>query len=212
MTSPDETIRTCIQMLQNISEDSTIPRNIRRVADETKTVLQDESRSIGLRAATAISLIDEISNDPNMPVHARTRIWELVSQTRNGTSRLSNLFFLNDSGENQSRMLLFGVIATAVSFCSPCRVASRDHTTPSHRSPKNRDVDRSLAARAHVQFEEDDLLPGAARKPALDHGDRDRRPDHRRPDVGPPVPITPCRIMSVGDIGRGDDRERPTEV
>jgi uncharacterized protein len=80
MASPDETIRVCIQMLQNISEDSTIPRNIRRVADETKGVLQDESRSIGLRAATAISKIDEISNDPNMPVHARTRIWELVSQ------------------------------------------------------------------------------------------------------------------------------------
>ncbi len=80
MASPDETIRICIQMLQNISEDSTIPRNIRRVADSTKSVLQDGSRSIGLRAATAISMIDEISNDPNMPVHARTRIWELVSQ------------------------------------------------------------------------------------------------------------------------------------
>jgi hypothetical protein len=25
-------------------------------------------------------MIDEVSNDPNMPVHARTRIWELVSQ------------------------------------------------------------------------------------------------------------------------------------
>ena len=80
MASPEETIRICIQMLQNIKEDSTIPRNIRRVADETKSILQDESKSIGLRAATAISMIDEISNDPNMPVHARTRIWELVSQ------------------------------------------------------------------------------------------------------------------------------------
>ncbi|HOI58767.1 MAG TPA: UPF0147 family protein, partial [Methanoculleus sp.] len=80
MASPEETIRICIQMLQNINEDSTIPRNIRRVADETKSILQDESKSIGLRAATAISMIDEISNDPNMPVHARTRIWELVSQ------------------------------------------------------------------------------------------------------------------------------------
>lgn len=67
-------------MLQAIMEDSTIPRNIRRVADDTKKVLMDESKGLGLRAATAISMIDEISNDPNMPVHARTRIWELVSQ------------------------------------------------------------------------------------------------------------------------------------
>lgn len=54
----------------------------------------------------------------------------------------------------------------------PC--GSRDHTALPTVHPSARDVDRSLAARAHVQFEEDDLLPGAARKPALDHGDRDR--------------------------------------
>jgi len=80
MADPEKTINTCIQMLQHIIEDSTIPRNIRRVADETRKVLMDTSRGLGLRAATAISMIDEISNDPNMPVHARTKIWELVSQ------------------------------------------------------------------------------------------------------------------------------------
>jgi uncharacterized protein (UPF0147 family) len=80
MTAQDEQIATSIQMLQHIMEDSSIPRNIRRVADETRSVLLDSSKTVGLRAATAISMIDEISNDPNMPVHARTRIWELVSQ------------------------------------------------------------------------------------------------------------------------------------
>jgi len=80
MATPQETINVCIQMLQHISEDNTIPRNIRRVADETKALLMNEEKSIGLRAAEAISTIDEISNDPTMPVHARTRIWELVSQ------------------------------------------------------------------------------------------------------------------------------------
>lgn len=80
MADPEKTINTCIQMLQHIIEDSTIPRNIRRVADETRKVLMDTDRGLGLRAATAISMIDEISNDPNMPVHARTKIWELVSQ------------------------------------------------------------------------------------------------------------------------------------
>ncbi|MDK2975490.1 MAG: uncharacterized protein PWP08_1861 [Methanofollis sp.] len=80
MATPQETINVCIQMLQHISEDNTIPRNIRRVADQTRSLLTNEQKSIGLRAAEAISSIDEISNDPNMPVHARTRIWELVSQ------------------------------------------------------------------------------------------------------------------------------------
>ena len=80
MSNPEVTINNCTQMLQQIMEDSTIPRNIRRVADNTHKVLMDKSQDISLRAATAISMIDEISNDPNMPVHARTRIWELVSQ------------------------------------------------------------------------------------------------------------------------------------
>jgi len=67
-------------MLSAIIDDGSIPRNIRRVADETRTILQTPERQFGLRAAEAISKIDEISSDPNMPGYARTRVWELVSQ------------------------------------------------------------------------------------------------------------------------------------
>lgn len=80
MPNPAETIDNCIQMLSGITDDGSIPRNIRRVADETRTILQKQELDIGLKAAEAISKIDEISNDPNMPMYARTRIWELVSQ------------------------------------------------------------------------------------------------------------------------------------
>ena len=79
MPIPEQTVDSCIQMLSAIIDDGTIPRNIRRVADETRTLLQDKDKQIGLRAAEAISKIDEISNDSNMPMHARTRVWELVS-------------------------------------------------------------------------------------------------------------------------------------
>ncbi|MDO8841248.1 MAG: UPF0147 family protein [Methanocalculus sp.] len=80
MAETDNTIRNCVQILQMMKDDNTIPRNIRRIADETMNILLDEKNTPGLRAATAISKIDEVSSDPNMPVHARTRIWELVSQ------------------------------------------------------------------------------------------------------------------------------------
>lgn len=80
MPNPEKTMENCILMLQHIQEDSTIPRNIRRVADETRALLSNTTKAMGLRVAEAISKIDEISNDPNMPIHARTRIWELVSQ------------------------------------------------------------------------------------------------------------------------------------
>lgn len=80
MSTPEKTIDICIQMLSAIIDDGSIPRNIRRVADETRTILQTPERQLGLRAAEAISKIDEISSDSNMPVYARTRVWELVSQ------------------------------------------------------------------------------------------------------------------------------------
>ena len=80
MANAEKTMENCILMLQHIQEDSSIPRNIRRVADETRAMLLNNNKAMGLRAAEAISKIDEISNDPNMPIHARTRIWELVSQ------------------------------------------------------------------------------------------------------------------------------------
>ncbi|MGL6298455.1 MAG: UPF0147 family protein, partial [Methanobacteriaceae archaeon] len=30
--------------------------------------------------STVISMLDEISNDPNIPIHARTLIWEILSK------------------------------------------------------------------------------------------------------------------------------------
>jgi len=61
MPNPEKTIDNCIQMLQHIMDDSTIPRNIRRVADETRQLLLNQNKGTGLRAAEAISKIDEIS-------------------------------------------------------------------------------------------------------------------------------------------------------
>lgn len=79
MASPEEMIKQCISMLQMMNEDGSIPRNIRRAADETIKLLSDEKKSTSLRAASALSRIDEISNDANMPMHVRTKVWEIAS-------------------------------------------------------------------------------------------------------------------------------------
>ena len=79
MARPEEKIKQSVMMLQAISEETKNPRKISSDAEETKTILLDEKKTTGLRAADALSLIDEISNDPNMPVYARTSIWQLVS-------------------------------------------------------------------------------------------------------------------------------------
>jgi uncharacterized protein (UPF0147 family) len=66
-------------MLNRIIVDSGIPRNIRRAAFEALKMLSDKSLSPGVRAANAVSILDEISQDPNMPSYARTTIWNIIA-------------------------------------------------------------------------------------------------------------------------------------
>jgi len=72
-------IRHAMMILMRIINDTSVPRNIRRAATEAIKQLRDESLSPGVRAANAISILDEISQDPNMPVYARTMIWNVIT-------------------------------------------------------------------------------------------------------------------------------------
>ena len=72
-------IRQAIIMLMRIINDTGVPRNIRRAATEAVKRLQDRTLSPGVRAANAISILDEISQDPNMPTHTRITIWNIVT-------------------------------------------------------------------------------------------------------------------------------------
>ena len=72
-------IRQALVMLMRIVNDASVPRNIRRAATEAIRQLRDESLSPGVRAANAISVLDEISQDPNMPVHTRIAIWNVMT-------------------------------------------------------------------------------------------------------------------------------------
>lgn len=72
-------IKQAVVMLMKIINDTSVPRNIRRAATEAVRQLRDESLSPGVRAANAISVLDEISQDPNMPVHTRIAVWNVVT-------------------------------------------------------------------------------------------------------------------------------------
>ena len=68
-----------MSILTMVADDNTTPRNIRRTAKQASDLLVDESLSIAARAANAIDILDEISQDPNMPMYTRTRIWNVIS-------------------------------------------------------------------------------------------------------------------------------------
>ncbi|MDD1763206.1 MAG: UPF0147 family protein [Methanobacteriaceae archaeon] len=75
-----EAFERCNQILQHIMEDTSVPRNIRRAAEESRDLLAANDDEPSIRASTVISILDEISNDPNIPIHARTLIWEVLSE------------------------------------------------------------------------------------------------------------------------------------
>ncbi len=75
-----EKLKHVLQVLKMISEDTSVPRNIRRAANESIDAIEtDKVDSAAVKASNAISILDEISQDPNCPLHARTRIWNAVS-------------------------------------------------------------------------------------------------------------------------------------
>lgn len=76
---PNEVLRQCVEVLDRIINDDSVPRNIRRSADNIKNILSNEKESGSVRAAMVISSLDEIGNDPNVPIHTRTLIWGLSS-------------------------------------------------------------------------------------------------------------------------------------
>jgi len=76
----EKVIKQCVEVLDRIMGDDAVPRNIRRSAENVKVILLDESMTEAVKAASAISVLDEISNDPNIPLHTRTLIWNVASQ------------------------------------------------------------------------------------------------------------------------------------
>jgi uncharacterized protein (UPF0147 family) len=75
----NEKIAQVCEGLNMLHEDNSIPRNIRKGAEDVKNTLLNESDPLDVRVATATSKLDELANDPNIPLHGRTLIWNIMS-------------------------------------------------------------------------------------------------------------------------------------
>lgn len=73
-----EEMEQVMTLLDKIINDRTVPKNIRKAAEDSKNVLNSKDAP-EVKISTAISILDEIINDPNMPMYTRTQIWNVVS-------------------------------------------------------------------------------------------------------------------------------------
>ncbi len=75
----EERIEQAMVVLGQISEDTTTPRNIRRAAKDSMDALQMGELTHAVRASNAISMLDDILQDPNMPPYTRVKLWNVMS-------------------------------------------------------------------------------------------------------------------------------------
>ena len=75
----EERIKEAMNVLGLVSEDTTTPRNIRRAAKHSIEALQLKENTPAVRASSAISILDDILQDPNMPPYTRVKLWNVMS-------------------------------------------------------------------------------------------------------------------------------------
>ncbi|TLZ51947.1 MAG: UPF0147 family protein [Methanobacteriota archaeon] len=73
-------LKQIVDVLDQLAEDTSVPRNIRRGATDAKGLLMKKQDALDVRVASAIFILDELANDPNIPLHGRTQIWNIISQ------------------------------------------------------------------------------------------------------------------------------------
>ena len=78
--SIDERLRQIGVLMDVVIDDTSVPRNIRQTISDAKKRILSKEGELDIAIANAIYMLDEVSNDINMPFHARTDIWNAVSE------------------------------------------------------------------------------------------------------------------------------------
>ncbi len=74
-----QSLESAIQTLNQLATSHSTPKNFKKTINELINDLKLEEHSISVRAANAISSLDDITQDPNVPSFVRTSLWQVVS-------------------------------------------------------------------------------------------------------------------------------------
>ncbi len=72
-------VARAVRTLTELADDASVPRNVRRGAQSAKDELAKPTVPLDVRIASAVYVLDDLANDPNLPTHGRTAIWSLIS-------------------------------------------------------------------------------------------------------------------------------------
>lgn len=72
-------VEEIISLMDEVLEDSSVPKNIRKAVGDAKQRLQSDDDLV-VKVSSAIYSIESITEDVNMPPHARMQIWSIISE------------------------------------------------------------------------------------------------------------------------------------
>ena len=78
-----EFLQSAMDTLNQVAANPSTPKNIRKNIQDLANDLKSEELSMSVRAANAISMLDDITQDPNMPSYVRVTLWQAVSTLEN---------------------------------------------------------------------------------------------------------------------------------
>lgn len=75
-----ETLAGAVKSLSGVANSPTTPKTIKKNIADIIAELEGGDYSMSVRAANAISTLDDITQDPNMPSFVRVTLWQAVSK------------------------------------------------------------------------------------------------------------------------------------
>ncbi|HJM25679.1 MAG TPA: UPF0147 family protein [Nitrosopumilus sp.] len=75
-----QSMKEAIDTLNQIISSNSTPKTIKKSVTDLIVDLDNQEYSLSVRAANTISLLDDVTQDPNMPSYVRTQLWQAVSK------------------------------------------------------------------------------------------------------------------------------------
>ena len=80
MAAQDAKLKQIVNELEGrLANDNGVPRNIRKGASNAVELLLDNSKAMDLRISSAINILADLSNDPNIPMESWSSIMQILS-------------------------------------------------------------------------------------------------------------------------------------
>ncbi|MBO4552013.1 MAG: UPF0147 family protein [Candidatus Methanomethylophilaceae archaeon] len=80
MAAQDAKLKQIANELEGrLANDNGVPRNIRKGATNAVELLLDNKKALDLRISSAINILADLSNDPNIPMESWSAIMQILS-------------------------------------------------------------------------------------------------------------------------------------